>query len=269
MATDFQLVGDSAANFDRFVQVLMASFLDPILQRANLEEGNSVLDIGCGTGFFTRAARKQVGPTGTTTGLDPNGSMLGVARALSADADLPIEWCEASVDDMPFGDSKFDAVISTQTIMFFPDLERGIEEICGVVAPNGRVSVSFFAGPMERSPYMAAYTKRLEVVLPGSSDLTRHAMRLDGEDVAGMFRSSGLHGVIVETLELLTSLPPIDQFLPVHIAGLPFASDFAALDHSVQESLYADVSNDLAAFIQPEGNLLVPLALHLVSGSQG
>ena len=74
--------------------------------------------------------------TGTTTGLDPDRTMLEVARALSANDDLPIEWCEAFVDDMPFDDLRFDAVISTQTIMFFPDLDKGIKEICGVMAPK-------------------------------------------------------------------------------------------------------------------------------------
>jgi len=57
---------NAAENFDRFVRILMASFVDPILQRANLEEGKSVLDIGSGTGFFTREARKRVGSSGTT-----------------------------------------------------------------------------------------------------------------------------------------------------------------------------------------------------------
>ena len=269
MSNDLQFNwNDAAANFDRFVRIMMASFVDPILKRANLDEGKSILDIGCGTGFFTRAAHKRVGPTGTTVGLDPSGSMLEGARALSADTDLPIEWCEASVDDMPFGDQKFDAVISTQTIMFFPDLEKGIKEICDVMAPNGHVSVSFFAGPMERSPYMAAINKRMAEILPTTSDLFQHAFRLDGEEVARMFRSSGLQNVAAETLEIATSLPPVDEFLPMHVAALPFASDFAALDQGIRESFYTDVRNDLAAFVQPAGNLLTPLALHLVSGQK-
>jgi len=83
MSNAHQLVGNAAENFDRFVRILMASFVDPILRRANLEEGKSVLDIGSGTGFFTREARKQVGPTGTTIGLDPDKNMLEVARSLS------------------------------------------------------------------------------------------------------------------------------------------------------------------------------------------
>ena len=74
MAIDFQLAGNAAENFDRFVRILMAPFVEPILRRANLEEGKSILDIGCGTGFYTRAAREMVGATGSTIGLDPNAS---------------------------------------------------------------------------------------------------------------------------------------------------------------------------------------------------
>jgi ubiquinone/menaquinone biosynthesis C-methylase UbiE len=266
MAIDFQLAGNAAENFDQFVRILMAPFVEPILRRANLEEGKSVLDIGCGTGFFTRAAREMVGATGTAIGLDPNGPMLEVARTLSADDDLTIEWCEAFVEDMPFDGVKFDAIISTQTIMFFPDLERGIKEICSVLAPDGSLSISFFAGPLEQSPYMCAYTRRLEEILPGSSDLTHHAFRLNGDEVATMFHFSGFDVIEAETIKLGVLLPPLDKFLPVHIAGLPFAEDFASLDQSVQENFYSAVTDDLAAFVQPDGNVFAPLALHVVSG---
>ncbi|HIG39322.1 MAG: class I SAM-dependent methyltransferase [bacterium] len=269
MAIDYRLAANGAENFDRWVRIMMAPFVDPILQRVNLEEGKSVLDIGCGTGFFTRAARKEVGRTGKVIGLDPNGGMLEVAAALSAGDELSIEWCEASVEDMPLDNLKFDAVISTQTIMFFPDLEKGIRKICAVMASKGRVSVSFFAGPMDRSPYMAAYTNRLEEILPGTTDLVRHAYRLDGEEVATIFRNSGLKAVKAEILEFPVSLPPVINFLPLHIAYLPVAPDFAALDKSIQESFYTSVASDLAGFVQPQRNLLVPLALHVVSGQHG
>ncbi len=136
------------------------------------------------------------------------------------------------------------------------------------MAPNGHVSVSFFAGPMERSPYFAAMNTRLGEILPETLEFTRHAFRLDGKEVATMFRSSGLQNVLAETLEIATSLPPVDEFLPMHVAALPFASDFAALDQGIRESFYTDVRNDLAAFVQPAGNLLAPLALHLVSGQK-
>ena len=191
--------------------------------------------------------------------------MLEVAATLSTDAELPIEWREASVDYMEFGDSKFDAVISTQTIMFFPNLEQRIRKICSVMAPSGRMAASFWAGPLERSPYMAAHNYRLEEILPGLLELSHHVFRLDGEEVATMFRNFGLHDVKAETLALPVALPPIDKFLPIHIAGLPVASDFAALEQSVRESLYAEVSDDLASYIQADGNLLVPFTLHLVS----
>jgi len=168
---------------------------------------------------------------------------------------------------MPFVDLKFDAVISTQTIMFFTDLDKGIKEICRVMAPNGRVAVSFFASP-ERSPYMAAMSNRVGRILPRASELYLRANRLDGEEVAVIFRNYGLEEVTAETLELEISLPPIDEFLPLHIAAQPIASEFAALDQSIQETLFIDVNNDLAAYMQADGSLRVPLALYLVSGSQ-
>ena len=86
--------------------------------------------------------------------------------------------------------------------------------------------------------------------------------------MATIFRHFGLQEVTAETIELETSLPPINEFLRLHLAVQPIASEFAALDQNVQEKVYADVSNDLAPYTQPDGNLLAPLVLNLVSGSK-
>ena len=113
---------------------------------------------------------------------------------------------------------------------------------------------------------MSACARRLEEILPGSLDLTHHAFRLDGDEVATMFHFSGLDAIEAETIKLGVLLPPMEKFLPVHIAGLPLAEDFARLDQSVRENFYSAVTDDLAAFVQSDGNVFAPLALHVVSG---
>ncbi len=262
----FQLAGTGPESYERYIGVFMAPFVDAVIQRAKLTRGGAVLDVACGTGFVARAASSLVGSTGRVAGLDINPGMLEVARAASASANPSIEWHQASAEEIPFEDATFDAVLCSQGIMFLPDLRNGVKELCRVAAPGGRVVASFWAS-LERSIYIAASIGRMEKALPeGSMGVIGQAFRLDRDETAAIFRDSGLKGVVAETVEEMVSLPPIADYLPGHAASLPYAGEFEALDPAVRQRLYDEITDDLAAYIQGDGTVLVPFAVHMVSG---
>ena len=265
----FQLAGSAPENYERYVKVFLAPFVEAIMQRAKLEPGNAVLDLACGTGFVARAASGLVGSTGRVAGLDINGSMLEVARVASTNSNPPIEWHEASAEEMPFEDAKLNALLCSQGIMFFPELRKAVNEMHRVTATGGRIVASFWAGPMERSPYMEATRLRLEKALPeGSVGINDQGWRLDWEEIAAIFRDSGFEAIITETIEEMVSLPPVAEFLPGHVASLPCANEFEALEPAVRQLLYNDVTNDLAAYIQGDGTVLVPFVVYVVAGTR-
>src|SRR5690348_17597469 len=79
-----------AAGYD-FLVWLMAlgregAFREKILRHARLAPGESVLDIGCGTGTVAIVAKRQVGPRGVVSGIDPSPEMLARARKKAAQA---------------------------------------------------------------------------------------------------------------------------------------------------------------------------------------
>ncbi len=271
MTTDksgFQIAGTGPENYERFVGLLMAPFVDAVIQRANLAPGRSVLDVACGTGFVARAAAGLVGPSGRIAGLDINEGMLAVARSRAASAGLKAEWHAASALDMPFADDEFDAVLCQQGIMFFPDLAKGLSEMARVCAPNGRVVASFWA-PMESNPYIKAYSEHLSVLLPPGSLATNDAaFRLTLDEVASVLRSAGLENVDAETVQGTVTLPPMAEALPMHLSSLPYGPPFAALDAPTQARFFEDVSLSLNRYQQPDETFIVPVATHLVSGTR-
>ncbi len=58
----------------------------------NIEEGDHILDIGCGIGDDARLLAQQVGQAGKVVGIDPSATMITEARARSADLSLPVEF---------------------------------------------------------------------------------------------------------------------------------------------------------------------------------
>ena len=261
-ASGFQIAGDGAENYDRFVRVFASPFHEDLLRRAHLLAGDAVLDVACGTGFVARLAADRVGRSGRVVGLDNNGSMLAVAKRLSPSH---IEWRDASAEAIPFEDSRFNAVTCNQGIQFFPNLQRGISEMVRVTASGGRVVASFWAGPLERSPYMAAYILQFARIVPESLADVELAFRLDLDDVATTFREHGLTDVSAETVEHVIALPAISEFLPGHVASLPIAAAFVALDVATRQQFCENVSSELAAYQESDG-IHVPFVWHMVTG---
>ncbi len=88
--------------------------------------GSSLLDVGCGTGWFTR----RFAATGLrVTGLDPNPIWLDYARRCSGPA---IDWVEGDGRNLPFAQASFDHVVSIAALCFIDDERTPLAEILRV-----------------------------------------------------------------------------------------------------------------------------------------
>jgi ubiquinone/menaquinone biosynthesis C-methylase UbiE len=115
----------------------------------DLREGERVLEVGCGTGVLSLLAKMIVGEGGAVEGIDIAPKMVARARQKAEKAGLPINFRVASIDELPYGDGIFDAVISS--MMFhhlpLPVKGRGLEEVYRVLKPGGRFLLCDFCSP--------------------------------------------------------------------------------------------------------------------------
>lgn len=110
---------------------------------ADLANGESVLEVGCGTGEIALRARKQVGASGSAAGIDPSPEMINVARSKALDEHLNIEYRVGVIEALPYPDNSFDAVFSSLMMHHLPDeLKRtGLQEVYRVLKPQGRLVI--------------------------------------------------------------------------------------------------------------------------------
>lgn len=118
-----------------------------LLHTADLQPGERVLDVACGTGVIARAAARTVGAAGSVTGCDLAPDMIEVARTIPADG-AEIEWLEADATELPTADGAFDVAICQMGLMFVNDPPAALREMHRVLAPGGRIVISA-PGPIQ------------------------------------------------------------------------------------------------------------------------
>jgi SAM-dependent methyltransferase len=107
----------------------------------HLTPGQSVLEVGCGTGVFLPLLAAAVGPGGRVVGIDLSPQFVAAARERSTTAGVAevVTVQEADAYRLPFGDATFDAAHCERVLMHLDDPTAALREMCRVVKPGGFV----------------------------------------------------------------------------------------------------------------------------------
>jgi ubiquinone/menaquinone biosynthesis C-methylase UbiE len=113
------------------------------LDLASLATGERVLDLGSGSGTDVFCAAQQVGPDGSVIGVDFTPEQVQKATRLRDEAGIPqVEFIPASIDELPFEDESFDAVISNGVINLSPVKAKVFSEAARVLRRGGRLALA-------------------------------------------------------------------------------------------------------------------------------
>jgi ubiquinone/menaquinone biosynthesis C-methylase UbiE len=118
---------------------------------AQVKPGDSVLEVGCGTGTLTLTAKRQAGASGKVFGIDIIPGMIEVSQRKAAQAKEDITFQLGSIDDIPFPADQFDVVMCSFMIfhMSKTTMHKGIIEVYRVLKPQGRLLVLDLALPTQ------------------------------------------------------------------------------------------------------------------------
>ena len=134
--------------------------------RAELSEGDSALDLCCGTGDLALELRARVGASGRVVGADFSERMLELANEKALERGMPdvtFEWADAL--ELPYSDASFDAVTVGFGVRNLADLEVGVREMARVLRPGGRLVVLEITQP-QKPPLSTFFSLWFDRIVP-------------------------------------------------------------------------------------------------------
>jgi SAM-dependent methyltransferase len=165
-----------------------------LIEEAELRPGETVLEVGCGTGVLDRWLARHTGRANHIVGMDISRYVLREATALARREGLEgvVEFREGSAEALPFPENSFDVVMSS-TVIQRVNADRMLREMVRVTKPGGRVAVVGHAHDMPRWVNLALPAElKAKVEAPGWASDRGHQLGCDDASLYQRLHQAGL-----------------------------------------------------------------------------
>ncbi|MBI3762653.1 MAG: methyltransferase domain-containing protein [Chloroflexi bacterium] len=254
-----------AADYEKHVTPLFRGPAADLIERAALQPGEKVLDVGTGPGLAALFAASKVGPTGSVTGVDLSEAMLAIARQRAAKEGLGVEYLRGDAEALDYPAGSFDAVVSNFGLGT-TDPDRSLPSIRRVIKPGGRFALTHW-GPSSR-PAQAFYdlmrrrrvaepTPRLEWLR--NTDLTARPWESQiktPEALAALLAGHGFQNVQSSLREYAFTFADSDAYLDMSLSFPLSRAEFDALSPGNQRMFKHEFNALMAPFRGPNRSVI-------------
>jgi ubiquinone/menaquinone biosynthesis C-methylase UbiE len=185
-------LGYAPADLDRIPAEAIESFagVGYYFHLAALEEGETVVDLGSGSGMDTFVAALKVGSRGKVTGVDMTDEQRTKAERLrDRDGFRTVTYVKGYIEDVPLADGSADVVISNGVINLAPDKRRVFREAARLLKPGGRLAISDIVTDVQLPESIVCNSTLWAACIGGAAQQ---------DDYRGQIEAAGLRVVEVE-----------------------------------------------------------------------
>ena len=144
--------GKTSEDYAKYRDIYPQAFYDRLAELSIGVQGQTVLDLGTGTGVLPRNMYRY---GASWTGADISENQIAYAKKLSEEAGMDISYLVSPAESVDFPENTFDVITACQCFMYF-DKSVLLPRIHGMLKPNGHFCVLFMAWLPEESPIAKA-----------------------------------------------------------------------------------------------------------------
>ena len=227
----------AAVDYESLWQAQLAEAQDALLALASPAVGERILDIACGTGLVSLEAARAVGPNGHVLGIDLSKRMIDTAERRARD--LKVSNCMFSrmdAETLALPDAGFDVALCALGLMYMPDPEQALREMCRVLRPGGRVSLAVW-GERSKCGWSAIFPI---VDVEVASDVCPLFFRLGEQDaLARLCADAKFENVSHRRITATLTFSDADEACDAAFVGGPVALAWSRFDDEVRARVRA------------------------------
>ncbi|WP_332661704.1 class I SAM-dependent methyltransferase [Aeromicrobium sp.] len=240
------------------IESWLGSATETMLDDAGVTTGSRVLDVAAGAGGQTLVAARRAGPTGKVLATDISPAILECARQAAQDAGLSnITTLVADGEDLSaVEEGGYDVAISRVGLIYFPDQQTALAEMCRALRPGGRISAVVYS-TADRNAFFSIPVGiiRQRAELPPPAPGQPGPFSLGSPGVAEeVFAKAGLTDITVTTVPSpvrMQSAAECVQFERESFGALH--QMLSGVDESEREDVWSEITEQLSQFEGPDG----------------
>jgi len=256
--------------WDAFVMSWLKPIGNKLLEKVQLRNGETILDVATGTGEPGISAAKLI-PNGTVVGIDLSEEMIQIANQHANEQ--RVTNYSAQVEDLSqgfsFADNYFDKVVCRFGIMYFPDPASDLKEVARVLKPGGRIAFSAWAEP-PKNPWAttaASVINKLLELPPTPADapgVFRHSLP---NSLRQLFTEAGLTNIMEEEVTGSMVFDNSEEYWKfVMDVVAPVAIPLSKADNAMRQKAKEKVLEECSRFKRKDGKIIFPWSSWICSG---
>ena len=227
---------------------------EKLLQLANMQPGEKVIDIACGTGLVTFKAAERTGENSSVLGTDISDKMVEFATAVAKEKKVShVHFKRMDAEELQVEDESYDVVLCALGLMYFPDPVKALKEMYRALKTGGRAVAAVWGKRAN-----CGWAEIFEIVDKRvSSEVCPMFFNLGNADV--LYRSmaaAGFNRVLVERLDSRLEYTSGEEACIAAFAGGPVALPYHKFSSEIKEAAHAEYLESIRQFQHGDGYLV-------------
>jgi len=237
-----------------------------LVELVNINKGNTVLDVACGTGVVTNEIQKKIGKSGYVIGIDTSSTAIKIAKKWNNNK-VNVNFVNIDAEKFSFS-KKFDVVTCQYALFFFPNAQKALKNMKNSLKESGNIGISVH-GSKDKVPFFSSILDSVikyipDYVPPGSPDLdrfgTKSALKLE-------VSKAGFSNVIVKEFVFNYSPGKFEDYWRNYLKYIakPLKEKLSELDFSKRKELKYLVKEKTLQYTKKNGEIVFPWQVLILS----